>query len=711
MKKFWNTLLGLILGYSVFGQLDDLMIVEYVDWSSGDGLAVKIYNPTSAVINLTGYSISTYNNGSLTPNHSVNLSGSMMPGDVRVAGNSGYPCTKNFTLGTGVNGNDAIALLKNGVFVDMVNMVGANYGANNGLFYHNRLIRKNNNCVRYTAINGASSNSWPSHMIFSHNGWNTTATQCFGSGSPYTPHRDTVQNFMQICQGDSVLINGVYRSTAGSYYETFTSSSFCDSVVEIQLFLHPMDLMGQNLTLCEGDSAFLENAWRSLSGVYYDTLSGSNGCDSVLQTLLDILPRLTSSDTLDICQGDSVMISQNWESQAGMYSDTLTASNGCDSISSVLLRVSPALVTNTNTFICAGDSILLQNSWQKMAGTYYDTLAAANGCDSVLVTNVLMLPVTQSEDTVWVCEGDSVFIAGSWQYTPGSYADTMQTAEGCDSIVTTRLMNFMVLAGARNLEICRGDSIFVGGSWQSSAGLYADTLTAINGCDSLLYTQLNIVDNFTGYKLIGLCPEDSVQLAGQYYSDDTLIVYTIANPMGCDSTITAEIRTYKLNADFEWSVHSENEQKVIFKNHSSPDSGVQWSFGDGTFSEETDPVHTYSNPGLYTVDLTIVNVNGCRDSATDQIAVLAPEPETEFFIPNTFTPNDDGVNDFFRISVQGNPVFYISIYNRWGQKLFESGDSKFQWSGKFQGQDCPDGVYTYQIGGAIQKTGVIHIIR
>ena len=141
MKKLWNILIGFVLTINAFGQVDDLMIVEYVDWDPGNGLAIKIYNPTSSVINLSGYAVGVYNNGNLSPGNSVNLSGSLAAGDVLVVGNAGYPCSKDVIIGGGVNGNDVVALLKGGVYVDMISKVGVGYGDNKGLFYLNRLIR------------------------------------------------------------------------------------------------------------------------------------------------------------------------------------------------------------------------------------------------------------------------------------------------------------------------------------------------------------------------------------------------------------------------------------------------------------------------------------------------------------------------------------------------------------------------------------------
>ncbi|HAD95827.1 MAG TPA: hypothetical protein DCG19_00395 [Cryomorphaceae bacterium] len=711
MKRIWNILIGFILTINAFGQVDDLMIVEYVDWDPGNGLAIKIYNPTSSVINLSGYAVGVYNNGNLSPGNSVNLSGSLAAGDVLVVGNAGYPCSKDVIIGGGVNGNDVVALLKGGVYVDMISKVGVGYGDNNGLFYHNRLIRKNSNCIRYTSTDGTSPNSWPGGMIFSHPGWNATAVQCFAAGSPYTPNRDTVKNFAQICQGDSILLNGIYQSTAGVYYDSYISSSYCDSVVETQLFITPYPVSMQNQSICQGDSMFLGGEWRSQSGLYSDTLTGFNGCDSIAQTFLNVLPRTLFSDTVHICQGDSVLIGQQWTGQAGVYRDTLQAQNGCDSILSTWVMVLPAFAYTTSLTICEGESTFLQGALRYDTGIYHDTLTSIGGCDSIITTSLDVLPLTGKRDTALICEGDSLYIGGSWQTTPGAYTDTLVAFNGCDSILTTELMHPAILSGVANVQICQGDSAFIAGAWQVFPGLYTDTLPGSLGCDSLFYTQLDVVTNFQGHRIINLCAGDSATINGTYYKTDTSFSYTRSNPGSCDSVITVVVTRYAADAAFDWKVSPSNEQQIAFKNQSLQEGAVQWVFGDGHYSDQDHPVHTYAEPGLYTVSLTLITVNGCQDSALGQVAIASPEPEMEPFIPNSFTPNGDGLNDQFYISVQGVQVFSIEIYNRWGQKVFYSHDSQFKWSGDFAGQECIEGVYTYRISGDIQKTGVIHLIK
>jgi gliding motility-associated-like protein len=90
---------------------------------------------------------------------------------------------------------------------------------------------------------------------------------------------------------------------------------------------------------------------------------------------------------------------------------------------------------------------------------------------------------------------------------------------------------------------------------------------------------------------------------------------------------------------------------------------------------------------------------------------------TGFYVPNMFTPNGDGYNDQFVINVANLNNFSISIFNRWGQQLFQSRSTFVNWDGNFNGKPVPAGVYYYLInatdfsGTKIQKSGYITLIR
>jgi gliding motility-associated-like protein len=86
--------------------------------------------------------------------------------------------------------------------------------------------------------------------------------------------------------------------------------------------------------------------------------------------------------------------------------------------------------------------------------------------------------------------------------------------------------------------------------------------------------------------------------------------------------------------------------------------------------------------------------SGCFGTSTVNVTVV---PKYDVFIPNVFTPNGDGVNDDWQIfgNMKSVKQLNVAVFNRWGEKVFESNDINFGWNGKYQAEFAPPGVYTY----------------
>ena len=100
------------------------------------------------------------------------------------------------------------------------------------------------------------------------------------------------------------------------------------------------------------------------------------------------------------------------------------------------------------------------------------------------------------------CTGDSALLAGSYQTSSGLYVDTLQSAAGCDSIVSTTLIVDTVVYSTTDLELCYGDSVLFGGVMYDTSGVYTDTLQAQAGCDSVAIFNLTIKDLNVGDTLV-----------------------------------------------------------------------------------------------------------------------------------------------------------------------------------------------------------------
>ena len=124
---------------------------------------------------------------------------------------------------------------------------------------------------------------------------------------------------------------------------------------------------------------------------------------------------------------------------------------------------------------------------------------------------------------------------------------------------------------------------------------------------------------------------------------------------------------------------------------------VSWDFGDGSYSNSFQSAyHVYTTTGVYKVDL---NVGYCSyKDAVSRFITVQPCDEVVIEMPNVFTPNGDGVNDeFLPIEIKGVDSYQLSIFNRWGQLVFESNSTTHGWNGKDKGRNCLDGVYYWVV--------------
>jgi gliding motility-associated-like protein len=128
-----------------------------------------------------------------------------------------------------------------------------------------------------------------------------------------------------------------------------------------------------------------------------------------------------------------------------------------------------------------------------------------------------------------------------------------------------------------------------------------------------------------------------------------------------------------------------------------------WNFGDGDSSLIEDPPHTYQAPGEYDVTLIVTNIYGCVDSITYKVIV---KEDISVFIPNSFTPNSDGANEYFTPMGVSLEDFDFWIFDRWGQEIFH-GDQENPWLGLCErtGKPAPEDVYVYKVDLKYAKFG------
>jgi len=452
----------------------------------------------------------------------------------------------------------------------------------------------------------------------------------------------------------SITVTPIQNTT---YFVTVTTgTNICSDSIRISVGVPSVQLI--NASVCQGENY----AGYTASGIYIDTLVAANGCDSVRTINLTVNPRTFSNITQSICAGQSF----EGYTSTGTYIDTLVAANGCDSVRTINLTVNQRTFSNITQSICAGQSF----EGYASAGNYIDTLVAANGCDSIRTINLTVNQRMFSNITQSICAGQSF----EGYSSAGIYIDTLVAANSCDSIRTINLTVNQRMFSNITQSICAGQS-FEG---YTSAGTYIDVLVAANGCDSVRTINLTVKSRSYLTIIQSICQGQTYlghNTGGTYI--DTLVAIN-----GCDS-----IRTLQLTILSKPIPDLGSDKEIC-----SGDSLILYpgSFSTYNWQNGLTQSHFVANqPGMYSVLVT----NNCG-SAIDQI--LIKEKICDIYFPSAFTPNNDGKNDLFKVlGAHAISDYHLTVYNRWGQKIFETTDYTKGWDGLVNGKLQNTGVFVW----------------
>jgi gliding motility-associated-like protein len=436
------------------------------------------------------------------------------------------------------------------------------------------------------------------------------------------------------------------------------------------------------------------------SGTYYIQLVSGAGCSDIEPVVVTInpLPVSNAGADLTICTGSSGPIGAAatagmnylWVPSTGLSSDTdpnptvtltnitlspvsttytVTTTNsvtGCVTSDSVVVTVNPVATANAGSSqsVCVGTGITLAGAvggaatggtWSGGLGTFAPDNATLNAVYTPSAAEYAAGSVTltlTSNDPAGPCTFASSNVTFFFYQNP--VVDfTVTDPSGCP-VHCASLTNTSTVAAGETIAAWEWD--FGDGSPDSTS------LNSVNQNTSHCY-------NVTGFYDVTLTITSSNGCTASYTEVHAVEVYPV--PVA-EFTVTP-------------NPASVLDPEVTFNNGSSPDV-IYWTYyfgdGDSITPFESNPVHMYPNsgPATYQPVLMVENAVGCRDTITHPLEV---GPEFTFFIPNAFTPNGDGVNDYFFGQGIGIAKYDIWIFDRWGNMIYH-GDhiDSSQWDGK-----------------------------
>ena len=439
-----------------------------------------------------------------------------------------------------------------------------------------------------------------------------------------------------------------------------------------------------NATICNGESIFLEGTNQTTAGLYTDAFTAANGCDSTIYTTVTVIEPVAFAQTFTICQGSSVTVGSNTYNTSGIYTDLLTAANGCDSTVTTTLFVESVLTSNYSMTICDGDSYVFEGSTLTASGTYNAILTALGGCDSIVTLFLTVRPPNGSMINASICQGQSYSFGAVTYGTSGTYTNVLSDVNGCDSTVTLNLTVNPALSGSTAATICSGQSYIFGTQILTSTGTYTEPFTTVTGCDSVVTLYLTVLPALNSSQSATICQGQSYNFGTQSLTTSGTYTENVQTASGCDSTAILYLFVTEPTEFYTDSIICQGSSMIF---------GTQ----------------TLSVSGVYTEQFT--TSSGCDSIVYLELSVA--DCTAAFEISNIVTPNNDGQNDTWKISdpsqVSGCAV---TIYNRWGQPVYETTDYQNEWGGTKDGEPLPDGVYFYSIKCTDEEfTGEINLFR
>mgnify|MGYP001168150645 FL=1 len=338
---------------------------------------------------------------------------------------------------------------------------------------------------------------------------------CYLQGSVYDgitgfPIANAGIEILTTATTETANLLGYYQSAivnSGIYQLVFSALGYTSDTITIllnngQMLVQDVNLYppcntlniinNQSISICNNSIYVIGNSIYNSPGNYTDTLQTTYGCDSIVYTSLTVNPNIAIGNYDTICNGQSIFVGNNQYNISGVYTDILISSTSCDSTITTYLFVKQNVTVNQTFSICPDDGVQVGVNYYNQNGTYNDVLFSQNGCDSSINTTIIVLPDVVYNQSFTICDGESISIGQSVYTSAGIYMDVFTGSNSCDSTVFTTLLILPSNTAYNTINLCGNDSIVVGSNTYTITGVYYDSLLTNYLCDSIIITDLTI---------------------------------------------------------------------------------------------------------------------------------------------------------------------------------------------------------------------------
>ncbi len=345
-----------------------------------------------------------------------------------------------------------------------------------------------------------------------------------------------------ICTGESYDFNGDTLTTGGIYTAVLTNANGCDSTITLTLVELAPSQTALVATICSDDTYLFDGDDLSESGVYTAIYTNEVGCDSTVTLNLTVVPAdLGASLAVTICEESAYDFYGDTLTQSGVYTALLTNVNGCDSTITLTLTVREPDLTLIEASVCAGETYLFNGENLGAPGAYSALLVNSDGCDSLVILSLTVLPVSGSTLTASFCNGDTYTFNGEELSAGGVYTALLTSAVGCDSTVTLTLTELATSQTSFEATICEGEASPFEGEEYTESGIYEVIYTNAAGCDSTLTLTLTVLPNLGETLNVTICEEETYEFYGETLAESGVYTQVFPGSNGCDSIITLNL--------------------------------------------------------------------------------------------------------------------------------------------------------------------------
>jgi len=452
------------------------------------------------------------------------------------------------------------------------------------------------------------------------------------------------------------------------------------------------------------------------AGTYNLIVTDANECNITGDTLViePVMPLLLNLNSTDascfgandgsatvIATGGNSPYTYQWDSAAGnqtgatalalyagSYSVSVTDSNGCTVIDSTILITEPPQLTLdslvlTATDMCEGDSANVTGSYAGADSSF--SYLWNNGLGTALGSFTVMPATT------------TTYILTLTDACVDSIVDTVIVKVFANPVISVDMLNF---AGCVPLTL----------TFENNSASPNDSLYLWSFGDGVTSNDISPVYQYTspGTYTVSLTITSNRGCVTQNSAAGTVVVHALPQ-VSC-------------SADPQ---QTDSRNPTINFAAGGTGTSFSWDFGDGDTSSVQNPIHTYIDIGTYQVTLSVIDINKCENSCQLDVVI---DPYYEIIVPTGFTPNPNGPgdgtydisslnNDVFFILTEFVDEFYMMIFNRWGELIFETDDINIGWDGYYHGQLCQQDAYAYKVrvkyidGHYAERLGDITLIR